>query len=264
MKPTTNLFRFKRSHGFVSHFATKNRLTLFLKSGSYNSSKVLSKVCRKESPQPGTRGAPVLVTERASLRVKLRGSLELAGRLRAPAPLTLCDNNPPREGGPASMGIDFASLSGPRHMHPPWNTGGRMSEDDLVRFFRSDLGDTSRDGGACIPLHPSPPAPTPASRRDRACRDLDLPKKLLSRKWLFCDAKSWRTLAPHTTSTTANTTHHSPHHNTRGRGKRRGGREFIFRVLLASKTTVARADLFSPPLFVRRDPPLLSLIIRPP
>ena len=143
------------------------------------------------------------------------------------------------------MGIDFASLSGPRHMHPPWNTGGRMSEDDLVRFFRSDLGDTSRDGGACMPLHPSPPAPTPASRRDRACRDLDLPKKLLSRKWLFCDAKSWRTLAPHTTSTTANTTHHSPHHNTRGRGKRRGGREFIFRGLLASKTTVARADLFS-------------------
>lgn len=60
-----------------------------------------------------------------------------------------------------------------------------MSEDDLVRFFGSDLGDTSRDGGGCIPLHPSPPAPTPASRRDRACRDLDLPKKLCRESGFF-------------------------------------------------------------------------------
>ena len=129
------------------------------RSGSYNSSKVLSKVCR---PCLSHGARPCWSTERASLRVKLRGSLELAGRLRAPAPPPPpCDNNPPREGGPASMGIDFASLSGPRHMHPPWNTGGRMSEDDLVRFFRSNLGDTSRDGGACISPHPKPPRPHP-------------------------------------------------------------------------------------------------------
>jgi hypothetical protein len=60
-----------------------------------------------------------------------------------------------------------------------------MSEDDLVRCFRSDLGDTSRDGGACIPLHPSPPAFTSASRRDRACRDLDLPKTLCRESGFF-------------------------------------------------------------------------------
>ena len=60
-----------------------------------------------------------------------------------------------------------------------------MSEDDLVRFFRSVLGDTSRDGGACIPLHPSPPAFTSASRRDRACRDLDLPKTLCRESGFF-------------------------------------------------------------------------------
>ena len=60
-----------------------------------------------------------------------------------------------------------------------------MSEDDLVRCFRSDLGDTSRDGGACIPLHPIPPAFTSASRRDRACRDLDLPKTLCRESGFF-------------------------------------------------------------------------------
>ena len=106
-----------------------------------------------------------------------------------------------------------------------------MSEDDLVRFFRSVLGDTSRDGGACIPLHPSPPAFTSASRRDRACRDLDLPKTLCRESGFFATRhrgeRSPRVGNRRAGTTRAATSHGNPEGGgltTRGRGARGGAR----------------------------------------
>ena len=224
------------------------------RSGSYNSSKVLSEVCR---PCLSHGARPCWSTERASLRVKLRGSLELAGRLRAPAPPPPpCDHKPPREGGPASMGIDFASLSGPRHVHPPWNTGGRMSEDDLVRFFRSDLGDTSRDGGACMPLHPSPPTPTLASRRDRACRDLDLPKKLCRESGFFATRNRGEHShhTPQAPQPTPHTTAHTTTQEEEGRGGE-GGNSFSECCLLQKRPSRGRTSfLFSSPSLAHHPP----------
>ena len=135
------------------------------RSGSYNSSKVLSEVCR---PCLSHGARPCWSTERASLRVKLRGSLELAGRLRAPAPPPPpCDHKPPREGGPASMGIDFASLSGPRSCTLLVTQEGACPRTISSDFFAQFWGTPPGMGALASPFTLAPP-PSPPRREGTA------------------------------------------------------------------------------------------------
>ena len=181
-----------------------------------------------------------MVTEPASLRVKLRGSLELAGRLRPP-PLTLCDNNPPREGGPR-RGRTISHRFRDPSPHPPWEAqSGTISSD-----FSLGFGDTSGMGALASP---STLAPPPPPRREGTARvGTSICRKNFCRESGFFATRNRGERSHHTPQAPQPTPHTTAHTTTQeeeGRGGE-GGNSFSECCLLQKRPSRGRTSFLLP------------------